>query len=248
MLNRVYAADLAIQSGAPEFAAALAALPPIETPPWGAWASAARADFVASLVPPPYDGALDLGKCMLVLREKLPADAIIAIDAGNFSGWPMRFLSYRAPGMQLGPQSGAMAYGVPAAVAAAIVYPDRMVVGFVGDGGFLMSEQELATAVQHGARPILIVFNNGMYGTIRMHQERRHPGREIGTALTNPDFVALARAFGAHGETVERTEDFAPAFDRAVAARTAAVIDLRVDPDVITTRTTLSAIRAKAGA
>ena len=248
VLGRVYAPALAIEAGMPEFAEAAAQLPPVETPGWGSWAREAREDYVAFSAPAPYDGALDLGAAMLALRARLPADAILAVDAGNFSGWPMRFLPCRTPRTQLGPQSGAMGYGVPAAVAAALVHPERLVVGFVGDGGFLMADQEIATAVHHGAAPILFVFNNGLYGTIRAHQERHFPGRVVGTDLTNPDFAALARSFGAHGETVERTADFLPAFERAVAARKLAVIDLRMDPEVITTRTTLSAIRDKARA
>jgi acetolactate synthase-1/2/3 large subunit len=135
---------------------------------------------------------------------------------------------------------------VPAAVAASIIHPGRLVVGFMGDGGFMMADQELATAVRYGARPIILVFNNGMFGTIRMHQEKGYPGRVIGTDLTNPDFVALARSFGAHGELVERTEDFMPAFDRAVAANKVAVLELRTDPELVSTRTTLTALREKA--
>jgi acetolactate synthase-1/2/3 large subunit len=248
VLGRVYAPTLAIEAGMPEFAEAAAQLPPIDPAPWGAWAREAREDYVAFSAPAPYSGALDLGACMLTLRARLPADAVLAVDAGNFSGWPMRFLPCRTPRTQLGPQSGAMGYGVPAAVAASLVRPGRLVLGFVGDGGFLMSEQEIATAVQHGASPILFVFNNGLYGTIRAHQERSYPGRVVGTDLSNPDFAALARSFGAHGETVERTAEFVPAFERAVAARKLAVIDLRMDPEVISTRTTLSAIRARATA
>ncbi|HEX7005791.1 MAG TPA: thiamine pyrophosphate-dependent enzyme, partial [Alphaproteobacteria bacterium] len=237
---------LAIEAGMPEFAEAAAKLPPVDTPPWGAWSREAREDYVAFSAPPPSNSALDLGAAMLALRARLPADAILAVDAGNFSGWPMRFLPCRTPRTQLGPQSGAMGYGVPAAVAAALVHPDRLVLGFCGDGGFLMAEQEIATAVQHGAAPILFVFNNGLYGTIRAHQERHYPGRVVGTDLRNPDFAALARSFGAHGETVARTDEFLPAFERAVAARTLAVIDLHMDPEAITTRTTLTVIRERA--
>jgi acetolactate synthase-1/2/3 large subunit len=248
VLGRVYAPALAIEAGMPEFAEAAARLAPIDTPPWGGWAREAREDYVAFSAPAPYDGALDLGACMMALRARLPADAILAVDAGNFSGWPMRFLPCRTPRTQLGPQSGAMGYGVPAAVAASLVHPDRLVLGFVGDGGFLMSEQEIATAVRHGAAPLLFVFNNGLYGTIRAHQERHYPGRVVGTDLGNPDFAALARSFGAHGETVARTAEFMPAVERAMAARKLAVIDLRMDPEVISTRTTLAAIRERARA
>ncbi len=249
-LGRVFRPDLAIQSGMPEFAAAAAALEPISAPRWRDWRGAARAEYEAGLVPTPLQPApaLDLGQIMGWLRERLPDDAIVTSDAGNFSGWPNRFLQYRRPGRQLGPTSGAMGYGVPAAVAAKLVHPGRIVVGFCGDGGFLMTGQELATALGEGAAPIILLFNNAMYGTIRMHQERRFPGRVVGTTLKNPDFAALAAAYGAFGATVSRTEEFAPAFEAAIAARRAAIIELRMDPEVITTRTTLSALRRHAEA
>jgi len=185
---------------------------------------------------------------MIWLRERLPDDAIVTSDAGNFSGWPNRFLQYRRPGRQLGPTSGAMGYGVPAAVAAKLAYPGRIVVGFCGDGGFMMTGQELATAVGEGIGPIILLFNNAMYGTIRMHQERRFPGRVVGTALKNPDFAALIRAYGGFGAVVARTEEFAPAFEEAVASGRPAVIELRMDPEMITTRATLSAMRRQAEA
>ena len=247
-LGRVFRPTLAIQSGMPEFAAAAAALTPIAGTRWQGWRDEARAEYEAGLVPtrPVPMPPLDLGRVMVWLRDRLPDDAIVTSDAGNFSGWPNRFLQYRRPGRQLGPTSGAMGYGVPAAVAAALVHPDRLVVGFAGDGGFMMTGQELTTALAEGAAPIILLFNNGMYGTIRMHQERRFPGRVIGTNLKNPDFVALARAYGGFGETVSRTEEFAPAFDDAVASKKAAIIELRMDPEMITTRTTLSAIRRQA--
>ncbi|HLJ21005.1 MAG TPA: thiamine pyrophosphate-dependent enzyme, partial [Stellaceae bacterium] len=159
-----------------------------------------------------------------------------------------RFLQYRRPGRQLGPTSGAMGYGVPAAVAAKLARPQSIVVGFCGDGGFLMTGQEIATSLAEGPGPIILVFNNAMYGTIRMHQERRFPGRISGTNLTNPDFVALARAYGAYAAQVARTEEFAPAFEEAVAAKRAAIIELKMDPEMITTRTTLSALRRQAEA
>ena len=180
------------------------------------------------------------------MSPRLPDDAIVTSDAGNFSGWPNRFLQYRRPGRQLGPTSGAMGYGAPAAVGASIACPGRIVVGFCGDGGFMMTGQELATALSEGAAPIILVFNNAMYGTIRMHQERRFPGRVVGTALKNPDFAALAAAYGCFGAAVSRTEEFAPAFEEAVAAGRPAVIELRMDPEMITTRTTLSALRRQA--
>jgi acetolactate synthase I/II/III large subunit len=249
-LGRVFRPTLAIQSGVAEFAAAAAALEPAATAHWSGWRAAVRAEYEAGLVPSPAaaGGALDLGRVMGWLRQRLPDDAIVTSDAGNFSGWPNRFLQYRRPGRQLGPTSGAMGYGVPAAVAAKLVHPRRLVVGFCGDGGFLMTGQELATSLAQGVGPIILLFNNAMYGTIRMHQERRFPGRVVGTDLKNPDFAALARAYGAYAATVERTEDFAPAFEEAAAGNRAAVIELRTDPELITTRTTLSAIRRHAEA
>jgi acetolactate synthase-1/2/3 large subunit len=247
-LGRVFRPTLAIQSGMPEFAAAAVALEPITKPRWQTWRAEARAEYEKGLVPTPLGEApaLDLGRIMQWLRERLPDDAIVTSDAGNFSGWPNRFLQYRRPGRQLGPTSGAMGYGVPAAVAAKLVHPGRIVVGFCGDGGFMMTGQELATALGEGIGPIILLFNNAMYGTIRMHQERRFPGRVVGTALKNPDFAALARAYGAFGASVTRTEEFAPAFEAAVASGRPAVIELRMDPEMITTRTTLSALRRQA--
>jgi acetolactate synthase-1/2/3 large subunit len=249
-LGRVFRPTLAIQSGMPEIAAALAALEPVKSPRWAAWRQDARAEYEAGLLPSKLadSPALDLGRVMTWLCERLPDDAIITSDAGNFSGWPNRFLQYRRPGRQLGPTSGAMGYGVPAAVAAKLACPDRIAVGFCGDGGFMMTGQELATSLAEGPGPIILLFNNAMYGTIRMHQERRFPGRISGTALKNPDFPALARAYGAFAAQVARTEEFAPAFEEAVAARRAAVIELVMDPEMITTRTTLSAIRRQAEA
>ena len=253
-LGRVFRPALGIQSGMGQFAGAAAALPPIAAPRWRAWRAAARAEYEAGLAPSPLQShgqpapMLDLGRVMVWLRERLPDDAIVTSDAGNFSGWPNRFLQYRRPGRQLGPTSGAMGYGVPAAVAAKLVHPDRIVVGFCGDGGFMMTGQELATSLGEGPGPIILLFNNAMYGTIRMHQERRFPGRVVGTALKNPDFTALAAAYGAFGATVARTEEFAPAFEAALAARRASLIELRMDPEMITTRTTLTALRRQAEA
>jgi len=247
-LGRVFRPTLAIQSGMPEIAAALVALEPVAHPGWAQWRAEARAEYETGLRPSALIDrpALDLGSVMTWLRERLPDDAIVTSDAGNFSGWPNRFLQYRRPGRQLGPTSGAMGYGVPAAVAAKLARPGSIVVGFCGDGGFLMTGQELATSLAEGPGPIILVFNNAMYGTIRMHQERRFPGRISGTNLKNPDFVALARAYGAFAAQVARTEEFAPAFEEAIAAKRAAVIELRMDPEMITTRTTLSALRRAA--
>jgi acetolactate synthase-1/2/3 large subunit len=247
-LGRVFRPTLAIQSGMPEIASALAALEPIAAPRWLGWREEARAEYEKGLEPTKFSDApaLDLGRIMVWLRNRLPDDAIVTSDAGNFSGWPNRFLQYRRPGRQLGPTSGAMGYGVPAAVAAKLIHPGRTVVGFCGDGGFMMTGQELMTAVSEGVGPIILLFNNAMYGTIRMHQERRFPRRVVGTALKNPDFAALIRAYGGFGATVSRTEEFAPAFEEAVASGRPAVIELRMDPEIITTRTTLTTLRRQA--
>jgi acetolactate synthase-1/2/3 large subunit len=247
-LGRVFRPTLAMQSGMPEFSAAAAALAPVAPPPWSQWSATVRAEYEAGLTPPSSGGSLDLRAIMGWLRERLPDNAIVTSDAGNFSGWPNRFLQYRRPGRQLGPTSGAMGYGVPAAVAAKLIHRDRLVVGFCGDGGFMMTGQELATAALEEIGPVILVFNNGMYGTIRMHQERRFPGRVVGTALRNPDFLALARAYGVFGASVTRTEEFAPAFEEAVSGSRAAIIELKMDPEMITTRTTLSEIRRQAEA
>jgi acetolactate synthase-1/2/3 large subunit len=247
-LGRVFRPTLAIQSGMPEFAAAAEALAPVAAGRWSRWRETVRSEYEAGLVPSPCPGPLDLGQIMEWLRARLPDDAIVTSDAGNFSGWPNRFLQYRRPGRQLGPTSGAMGYGVPAAVAAKLVHPDRLVVGFCGDGGFMMTGQELATAMLEGTGPIILVFNNAMYGTIRMHQERRFPGRVVGTTLKNPDFLALAKAYGTFGASILRTEEFAPAFEEAASRKGPAIIELRIDPEVITTRTTLSEIRRQAEA
>ncbi|MDP6624196.1 MAG: thiamine pyrophosphate-dependent enzyme [Alphaproteobacteria bacterium] len=244
VLGSVYQTQLPIQSGMPGFAAAAAGLAGADgAQAWAEWRAAARADYEEALIPSPYDGDLDLGRCMVWLRENLPDDAIIAIDGGNFSAWPMRFLTWRQPRTQLAPQAGAMGACAPAAVAASLLRPDRLVLGFAGDGGFMMTCQEMATAVQYGATPIYMVFDNGMFGTIRMYQEREHPRRTIGSALLNPDFAALARAYGAHGKTVARTEEFMPAFERARDSAKCALIHLKMDPEVITTRASLGEIR-----
>jgi len=179
------------------------------------------------------------------LDEHLPEDAILTNGAGNYTVWLHRFFRYRTFGSQLAPYSGAMGYGVPAAVAAKALHPDRVVVSWNGDGCYLMNGQELATAMQHDLPVIFVVIDNGMYGTIRMHQEREYPARVSGTALSNPDFAALARAYGAHGATVTTTDEFAPAFDRALAAGKPSLLHLLVDPQAITPNATLDSLRAQ---
>ncbi|MGP1680476.1 MAG: thiamine pyrophosphate-binding protein [Burkholderiales bacterium] len=249
-LGRVYQGDLLINSGMPQIAAALAALAPVEARPWREWTASAHADYREWTKPRTMPGKLQLWDIVDFLKQHLPADAILTNGAGNYSGWLHRFYQHRMFRTQLAPTSGAMGYGVPAAVAAKIVHPGRMVVSWNGDGCFLMCGQELATAAQYGASAIFIVVNNGMYGTIRMHQEREYPARVHGTTLANPDFVLLARAYGAHGELVEETSQFAAAFERALAATEAggkpALIELRIDPQAITPNTTLDALREQA--
>ncbi len=253
-LGRVYQAALMICSGMPQFASRLAMMMPIESPPWRDELAAARADYEAwQARPPVYAHAvpkLDLWQVVEQIRRTLPEDTLITNGAGNFSTWAHRFYRYTGLRTQLAPTSGSMGYGVPAGVAAKIVAPERTVVTFAGDGEFLMTGQELATAVQYRAGLVVIVFNNGMYGTIRMHQEREFPARVYGTQLTNPHFALLAEAFGAFGAVVETTDEFGPALARAVAhtrdKHLPALIELRCDPEVITPNATLSAIRATA--
>ncbi len=245
-LGHVYAADLPINSGMPEIAGALAQLRPTSTPPWTAETAAARADYVAWNAPVRVQGPLQLPEIIKHLRERLPPDAIVANGAGNFSAWVHRFHRYRGFKSQLAATSGAMGYGLPAAIAAKSLYPHRVVLVFVGDGDFLMTGQELATAMRHKLPVIVVVVNNGIYGTIRMWQERNYPGRVFGTQLTNPDFAAYARSFGAFGETVVTTEQFSPAFERAVASGLPALLELRLPEELITPSTTLSAIREQA--
>ena len=242
-LGRVYQADLPINSGMVQFAAAARALKPIDSSAWAASTEAAHSEYLEYSLPVSNPGTLQLAEIVSSLRDQLPRDTIVANGGGNFAGWVHRFWRYRDFGTQLGPTSGSMGYGVPAGVAAALAHPERTVLSFSGDGCFLMNGQEIATAIQYGASPIFFVVNNGMYGTIRMHQEREYPGRVSGTTLTNPDFAALAHAYGLHGETCERTSEFASAFERTRKSGRAALIELRLDPEAISTRTTLSKIR-----
>lgn len=240
-LNRVYRADWPICADMPEIAAALAsegsALPRFA-------AAEAHAEWLDWSTPKPRTGvALDLGQCVAAMREALPADTIICNGAGNFSGWWHRYWPYGPQPSQLAPTAGAMGYGVPAAVAAKLRAPERQVVALAGDGDFMMNGQELATAVQHRADILVLVIDNGAYGTIRMHQEREYPARLSGTTLHNPDFAALARAYGCWAETVERTADFAPALDRALAQPGVRLLHLKTDVEYITAGTTISAIR-----
>ena len=244
-LGRVYRPALAINSGMAQFAAAVERMS-FDNPLWKARTEEARKDFLEWTEPRTMPGQVQYGQVIRWLSERLPEDAIIAGGAGNFAGWLHRHFRYKGFRTQLGSTNGSMGYGYPAAVAAKLAQPQRTVFALCGDGDFLMTGQELATAVQYGANFVAVVVNNGLYGTIRMHQEREYPGRVYGTELHNPDFAAYARAFGGHGETVERTADFAPAFERAAASGKPALIELRIDPEAITPATTLSAIREKA--
>jgi acetolactate synthase-1/2/3 large subunit len=233
-LGRVFQPRLACACGLSEFALSLS---DVEISPDNArqsWLEEARAAYAKFSSPTTRsDAYVDLGEVVGWLSDTLPRDTFIANGAGNYTTWVHRYFRYRQPRTELAPTSGAMGYGVPAAIAAKLRFPERKVVAFAGDGCFLMYPQELATAVQHGANLIILIVNNGMYGTIRMHQERRFPGRVVATDLVNPDFVALAQSFGAYAERVETTADFAAAFRRGDAAKRPAVLDLRVDPHQI---------------
>ena len=245
-LGRVYQPALAINSGMPQFAAAARALTPVDATAWREATKAARADYLAYGKAPQSPGPVQLGEVVAYLSEHLPRDAILTNGAGNYATWLHRFYSYGSFRTQLAPTSGAMGYGVPAAVAAKAVYPERVVISWNGDGCFMMNGQELATAVQYKLPVIFVVVNNGMYGTIRMHQERNYPERVLGTELVNPDFAALARAYGAHGELIEKTEEFGPALERALGAGKPTLLEIRIDPEALTIRQSLSQIRAAA--
>ena len=242
-LGRVYRPTLAINASNEAFAERLADIDPPPLAVWRAWTGAARADYEAWTTPHETPGAVKLEQVVRHVSDTLPADAIITNGAGNYTAFVQRYYRYRGYRTQLAPTSGSMGYGLPAAVAAKLVAPERTVVCFAGDGCFQMTGQELATAVQYELALIIIVVNNAMYGTIRMHQERHYPGRTIATDLRNPDFAALARAHGAHGETVERGEDFAASFARALQSDGPALIELRTDPEAISPTQTLSGLQ-----
>ncbi len=245
-IGRVYQPELGIVSAMPHFARACAAMPPIEAPAWKGAAAEARADFLAWTARKETPGRVQMWDVVDYLNRHCPEDTIYTNGAGNFATWLHRFHRYTGWRTQLAPTSGAMGYGVPAAIAAKIARPERTVVCIAGDGDFLMAGQELATAVQYDAPVIILVVNNGIYGTIRMHQEKNYPGRVIGTDIVNPHFAAFARSFGAVGEIVEDSAQFGAAFEKCVASGKPAVIELRTDPQAITPNTTLDAIRAAA--
>jgi acetolactate synthase I/II/III large subunit len=244
-LNRVYQADVAINATMNAAAPSLEGLAAPALLPWAAWTAAAHAEYEANLVPQPLPGEIDMPAIVAVLEKHLPVDAVLTNGAGNFASWVHRF--YRHHGLakghktQLAPTVGAMGYGVPAGIAANIV-SGRTVLTMAGDGDFLMNGQELATAVQYGAKSIIVLLNNGMFGTIRMHQEREFPGHVSGSALLNPDFAALARAYGYAGVRITRTAEFEPQLVAALERGQGTLIEVMLDPEVITTRGTLSAI------
>jgi acetolactate synthase-1/2/3 large subunit len=244
-LGRVYHADLPINTGVQQFAAAARALAPVDSSAWAAATDIAHREYLDYTKPIPNAGQLQLGEIIAALRQQLPPETIVCNGAGNYSAWVHRFWHFRQYPTQLAPASGSMGYGVPAAVAAAALFPQRPILSFSGDGCFLMNGQEIATAMQYGLKPIFFVINNGMYGTIRMHQELSYPYRVVGTTLTNPDFAALGRAYGLYSETVESTDQFPEAFARARRAGRASLIELRIDPEAISPLLTLSKLRER---
>ena len=245
-LGKVYQPALAIAASLPAACAALADMAPIAAPAWAGSAVEAHAEYLAWQSPRPMPGELDLWQVVGFLRERLAEDAILVNGAGNYATWLHRLYRYPRYRTQLAPYSGSMGYGVPAAIAAKAVCPERIVVSWNGDGCFLMNGQELATAVQYRLNVIFVVVDNGMYGTIRMHQEKHYPARVYGTDLVNPDFAALARAYGVHGESVNRTAEFTPAFERALAHDGPSLLHLRIDPQAITMNATIADLRAQA--
>jgi acetolactate synthase-1/2/3 large subunit len=245
-LGSVYRADLPIIATAATFAKSLSTLIAPDAISWRDFTAELRAAYEAHLRPTPTPGAVKLEEVVRQVSQALPDDAIVTNGAGNYTAFVHRYFQYKGYRTQLGPTSGSMGYGLPAAIAAKLRHPERTVVTFAGDGCFLMTGQELATAVHYALPLTIIVANNGIYGTIRMHQERHYPGRVIATDLLNPDFAAYAHSFGAEGQVVERTEEFAPALRRALACNKPCVIELRLDPEAISPRQTISDIRAQA--
>jgi acetolactate synthase-1/2/3 large subunit len=244
-LGRVYQPALKILSSVAPFAQAAAAMTPVDPAPRRAWLAQLRGNYERYVAPSTRRAKLDPARVIQALRDTLEPDAILTNGAGNYSAWAHRYYPFSRPHTQLAPTSGAMGYGVPAAIAAKLQHPSRQVICLAGDGCFLMTSQELATVKRHALAIVFIVFNNGMYGTIRMHQEVNYPGRPIGTDLCNPDFVLYAQSFGLHAERVERSEDFAAALQRALAAG-GALIELAIEPEILTPRASLSELREKA--
>ena len=234
-------ADLPVHAGPNELFAALSDVKVDAS--WVENTNSARADFISSIEIPAQPGGVDMGDIIRYFQKELPEDVILTNGAGNFAIWHNKFFLYGDKARLLGPQSGAMGYGLPAAIAAKAEFPDRMVVCITGDGDFQMNCQELGAAMQHGIAPIVLIVNNGTYGTIRMHQEQNYPERVTFTDIKNPNFVALAKAYGFHAEKVTKTEQFADAFSRAKQSKTGAVLELVVSAESLTPRATLSDFR-----
>jgi acetolactate synthase I/II/III large subunit len=244
-LGSVYRADLPIASTAAAFVDALGRLEPPARIPWAAQTAELHAAYEATLKPITVPGAVKFPEVVRAVSEILPEDGIVANGAGNYAAFVHRYFQYKGYRTLLAPTSGSMGYGMPAAIAAKLAHPTRPVVNFQGDGCFMMTGQELATAVQYSLPIVTVIANNGLYGTIRMHQEREYPRRVIGTTLINPDFAAYARSFGAEGTTVTATEEFAPAFKRALESGKPSLIELKLDPEALSVRKTLTEIREK---
>jgi len=242
-LNRVFQVDLALLADNDAFAHALAAHAPVESSTWAQWRQDLRATFEAETAPGSCPGDIDLPKIMKWLRGRLPEDAIVTNGVGAYATWSQRYFPHHRLHTQLGPISGTMGYSLPAAISAKLLYPERPVVCFVGDGCYQMSSEELATAVQYNANIVVVLFNNNMYGTIRIHEENRLAGRVNGTQLVNPDFTMLAKAYGAHAERVTATDEFAPAFERSIAANKPAFIELALDQEAVHTRYSMTDLR-----
>jgi len=245
-LGRVYQADIAINANSGIALEALADRPDSGRRRWYEWMQAAHRDYRKSLEPIAPPVGVNLGEVMSTLRARLPEDTIVTSGAGNYTGWLHKHWIFSTYRTQLAPTSGAMGYGVPAGIAASLAMPGRTVLAVAGDGCFQMHPQELATAAQYGARLLYIVVNNGVYGTIRMHQEREYPGRVVGTDIVNPDFVAFARAYGLHAARVDKTEDFAAALEAALLAPTGALIEVVTEREAISVRSSLTKLREAA--
>ena len=245
-LGKIYTADLPLHAGPNQMAALLAGLRLPVSAARTSWATAAREAYLGSFTAPQPPGDIDMRQIMAHLQAVLPDDAIITHGAGNFAMWPNKFFKFGQEARQLGPQSGSMGFGVTAALAAKAYDPDRFVLCFAGDGDFQMNGNELGAAMQAGLYPVFIILNNASYGTIRMHQERTYPERVSGTDIVNPDFAALARAYGIHGEAVTHTGEFAAAFERASASPTGGVIELQIETEALSPRATISGLRAAA--
>ena len=246
-IGKIYAPDLPIHAGPNAMASALAGITLPASEARTAWRDAARENYLAALNAPAQPGDVDMGMITAHIRDTLPEDAIITHGAGNFSIWPNKFISYGKNQRMLGPQSGSMGFGLPAALAAKVHDPSRFVLCFAGDGDFQMNGNEMGTALQGGLNPVILIINNASYGTIRMHQEREYPTRVSGTAIVNPDYMAIAAAYGFHGERVTETGQFADAYQRACDSPTGAIVEIVTSTEAISPRTTITALRAAAG-